>query len=525
MPSNKRRVRLGGCLTCSSWRAWLGDPIPRRERNRSVTARVASCVLLVACWGAVSAGPAVAGWSAATPVEKGVDPILVFGPSGDAAIGSSVMHDGDIGATFLARRAPHRRFGRPQRFGPVQDLGAAGTVALQAIALPSDGAAAALFGSYSIGPIKAFVQPRGARRFGAAQQIVKLGDANGDSYQADSTTVVDTTRGEVVEAGQDDSGNASTATLAKGSTRFVVTPTAPGQANVGQQLTLATDDAGGTFLTGEYAGCPTVAYRPARGGFRIGYQASCATIFDAATGIAATGDGYAALLTKAPTTVGPFGPNEPGSGPNTLSVQVGRFGQFGAPTLVSSDFPDPPGFPPNVGIAIDRDGSVTVAWNGCATGNQACGVYGKQGSVYTGFAGQPTLIAASAPHARLLVADGAVGVQQCAAHRRCTIAVALARADRQFTRPQQIPANGGRLLALQSDDRGDLLVVWSTNRNVLYAATRASGGRRLSAPHRLSKPGAHPGAVTAAFGPRGEAIVAWSQSGRTIASVYASRAR
>lgn len=86
-----------------------------------------------------------------------------------------------------------------------------------------------------------------------------------------------------------------------------------------------------------------------------------------------------------------------------------------------------------------------------------------------------------------------------------------------------ITANGRQLLKLQSDDRGDLLLVWSNERGVLYAATRAVGARRLSTAHRLSESGVNPGTVAAAFGPRREAIVAWSQSGRTLASVYSLR--
>ncbi len=103
--------------------------------------------------------------------------------------------------------------------------------------------------------------------------------------------------------------------------------------------------------------------------------------------------------------------------------------------------------------------------------------------------------------------------------------MALARADRQFSQPQAITANGHRLLELKSDDHGDLLLVWSNDRGVLYAATKASGARRLSIPHRLSGSGVNPGTVTAAFGPHGEAIVAWSRSGPTIASVYSTKTR
>ncbi|MDQ2760607.1 MAG: hypothetical protein M3Y17_09320 [Actinomycetota bacterium] len=498
-----------------------------------MTARVASWVLLVACWGAVSAGPAVAGWSAATPIEKGVDPILVFGPSGDAAIGSSVMHDGGstIGATFLARRAPHRKFGRPQRFGPVQDLSDAGSVALKAIALPSDGAAAALFGSYSLGPIKAFVQPRGARRFGAAQQIVKLGDVNGDTYQADTTTVVDTTRGEVVEAGQDSNSNLSTATLARGSTRFVVARSTPAGLTGTDIAMLATDAAGGTFLTGDGTrGCTTVAYRPPQGRFRTTYQTSDCTgnipTNNYVQGIVATGDGYAALL-----TVETANESSRTGGPLKLFVQVGRFGRFSAPTLLSSDVPLQTG--PNATgfiIATDRDGSVTVGWFGCSAGNRDCGVYGEQGSVYGGFAGQPALLAADTPHVRLtgLGTASAVAVQRCAAHRRCTIGVALADRSRRFGQLQPITADGrlpftavGRGADLQSDSRDDLLLIWTNHRGIVYAATRSTRAHRFGPPHRLSGPGVNANTVTSAYGPRGEAIVAWSlHSGKTMAAVY-----
>ncbi len=492
-----------------------------------MTARVVSCLLLVACWGGIGAGPAVARWSAAKVIEQGRFPIVTFGPSGNAAIGAgqSSRDGSQIVATFLASRRPHRNFAAPQRFGPMPTDSAPNN-GLRAIALPSDGATVALFGPpFDAGaaqPINAFVEAPGASRFGAAQQIVKLGNATPDAQQTNTTTVVDTTRGEVVEAGLDDSSKLSTATLARGSRRFVVARRAP--ASLGSSdgpATLATDDAGGTFLAGDgVRGCTTVAYRPPRGRFRTTYQTSDCSVNtknpNVVGGLAATGDGYATLLTE---NIG-----DVGTGPSTLLVQVGRFGRFGAPTLLS---PDLLGLPPQFDIAIDRDGSATVFWRGCMPGKRDCGVYGEQGSVYSGFAGQPALIAAGAPNVRLsgLVADGAVAVQRCAAHRRCTIAVALVRADRQFSQPQAITAHGHRLLELKSDDHGDLLLVWSNDRGVLYAATKASGARTVSTPHRLSGSGVNPGTVTAAFGPHREAIVAWSRSGHTIASAYSTKAR
>lgn len=476
--------------------------------------------VLASAW---AAAPAFAGWSPATPVEKGVDPLLAFGPSGDAAIGSRQLccHGTESAATFLAVRLSHRHFGPPSRFGRMPNPDAADSPAgLQAIALPSDGAAVALFGpGFGSLPqaIKAFVEPRGTARFGAAQQIVGRGNANGNAQVANVTTVVDTTRGEVIEAGLDDSSKLSTATLARGSRRFVIARRAP--ASLGSSdgpATLATDDAGGTFLAGDgVRGCTTVAYRPPRGRFRTSYQVSdCSGVTknpNVVRGLAATGDGYATLLTE---NVG-----DVGTGPSTLLVQVGRFGRFGAPTLLS---PDLLGLPPQFGIAIDRDGSATVFWRGCMPGKRDCGVYGEQGSVYSGFAGQPALIAAGAPNVRLsgLVGDRAVAVQQCAAHRRCTISVALADRGGRFGARAPITTDGRRP-QLQSDSRGDLLLVWTNHRGIVYAATRIARAPHLGPPHQLSGPGVNASTVTSAYGPSGEAIVAWSlHSGRTIAAVY-----
>jgi len=228
--------------------AALGGAIALRAAR--IAARLAVWVVVGLFASGFAAAQAAAGWSPATPVENGVDPTLAFGPSGDAAIGASQLsRNGQTVATFLALRLPHRRFSPPQRFGhiPKPDRGFS-PAGLQAIALPSDGAAVALLAPAAggLGPVDAFVKPPGAAGFGTAQQIVKVGDVNGDSYSADTTTVVDTTRGEVVEAGQDSNSNLSTATLARGSTRFVVARSTPaGMANT-DTATLATDAAGDT---------------------------------------------------------------------------------------------------------------------------------------------------------------------------------------------------------------------------------------------------------------------------------------
>lgn len=279
-------------------------------------------------------------------------------------------------------------------------------------------------------------------------------------------------------------------------------------------------------------GCTTVAYRPAHGSFTTGYESSPCEGKNGNTlqGIAAAGDGYAALITEYTTDTSP---------PGSLYVQLGRFGRFGhfgAPHRLSllgtslpgssSASPDPGNL--NRGVSADRRGVATVAWQGCASDScMSRGIYAQTGSVASGFVAPPTLIASSRPHTQLdgLVADGAVAVKRCAPRQQCTIAVALARADGGgFLPSRQITKSGRRLLSLQSDGRGDLLLVYGTYRGELYAVTEVASARRFGAPHRLSGPGVTASSVTSAFGPRGEAIVAWSQRRRTIASVYVTPA-
>ena len=479
-------------------------------------------LLIGAAWSGIAAGPASAAWSSPRSIGPGVSPVVAFGPSGDAAIGTTVNSScGEVIATYIAVRPPGGTFGPPVILG--RRSGNCGNwPGLMAFGLPRDGATVAVFGPLDSDeqPIDAFVRAPHAARFAGAQQLAPLGNSSGDAVVPNTTTVVDTTRGEVVEAGEDDADHVSTATLAPGRTRFVIAHP-PAHLEQSSDLELATDGTGGTFLAGDAdpVGCATVAYRPANGSFSTHYEASnCdARTADNTIGIAAAGDGYAALLSQ----ITDFS----GTTPLQLLIQVGRDGSFGTPTLLT---PALAYLGSPLGLASERDGAVTVAWQGCIPGPirdgivtlHTCQIYGETGSVYTGFGGRPTLIAPSSRQTRLSgrVAGGAVAVQSCRRRQRCAIAVTLAKRDGGFARPDQVTAHGRHLLALVDDDRGDLMVVWSDDRGILLAATRGASAPRFSAPHRLSRPGAN--GATAAYGPRCEAVVAWSRAAHTIAAVW-----
>ena len=316
-------------------------------------------LVAAACAGAVGASPAMAGWTASRAVEPGVDPVLAFGPSGDAAIGSTVFSScHDVVGTYLTLRPVGGAFGPAVSLAPRH--GNCGSFpGLLAIAMSSDGATAALFGPLGADeqPIDAFVRARGAGGFGPPQQLVPLGNANGDDPLPNATAVLDTARGEVVEVGEDDATRVSTATLAPGSTHFTVSPRAPAGLESSDFIELATDGAGGTFMAGDgNNGCTIVAYRPARGAFATTYRSTVCgdRLRSVVQGIAATGDGYAALLSESL--------DETGTGTSSLLIQVGRFGRFSAPFVLSSVVGRP------FGLATGRDGAATVAWTGCAPG-------------------------------------------------------------------------------------------------------------------------------------------------------------
>ncbi len=316
-------------------------------------------LVAVTCAGAVGASPAMAGWTASRAVAPGVDPVLAFGPSGDAAIGSTVFSScHDVVGTYLTLRPVRGAFGPAVSLAP-RHGNCGDWPGLLAIALPSDGATVALLGPLGADeqPIDAFARARGAGGFGAPQQLVPLGNANGDDPLPNATAVLDTARGEVVEVGEDDATHLSTATLEPGSTHFTVSPHAPAGLTNSDFIELATDGAGGAFMAGDGSnGCTTVAYRPAYGAFSTTYRSAVCgdKLRNVVQGIAATGDGYAALLSESL--------DETGTGTSSLWIQVGRFGRFRAPVLLSSVVGRP------FGVATARDGAATVAWTGCTPG-------------------------------------------------------------------------------------------------------------------------------------------------------------
>jgi hypothetical protein len=478
-------------------------------RIRTSVATLAGWSLVAFVLSALVAAPALAGWAPSGPVEPGVGPILAFGPTGVAAIGSSQTDPSENtgGVTYVAVRPAQSVFGAPQSLAPMTygfDPGEQSE--LQAIALPQTGAVVLMFASnQSVLPVSVVVEPAGASSFAPAQQLV--GPSSPESNTPEGLLAA-TVGGEVLAVGSDDLGDVSTDSLPAGGSRF--TPGAPLPAlsgtGVGPQL-LAVDDAGGGFVT-EMGGCTAVAYRPPGGRFAVRYR-DCSGPVNSVDGITAVGDGYAALLTVTSHR-----------DDNAFYVQAGRFGRFGSrhlldtmPTTGSSRF---------LGVAAGAAGNVTVGWRHCNVFGWDCAIYAAQGSVRGRF-GARQLIAAGAPSPKVnltgLMAYDAIAVQRCVRHHPCTIAAAVARRNSRFARLQPISTDG-RLLQLQGDRHGDELLVFGGPHGVLYAATRLQHAPRFSAPRRLSPPGVNPSTVTSAFGPRGEAIVAWSQNGQTMAAVY-----
>ncbi len=142
-----------------------------------------------------------------------------------------------------------------------------------------------------------------------------------------------------------------------------------------------------------------------------------------------------------------------------------------------------------------------------------------------------------------LVGNGDVAVERSGPGRRFSIGVALAGRHSRFGRLQPITPDG-QLQIFDGDARGDQRIVWTTRHRGLDAATRRAGAPRFGAPHRLAASGVRfspfvsaPDCLTAtaqgcdnaaeasaAFGPRREAILAWSlRTGAAYAAVYRVR--
>lgn len=117
------------------------------------------------------------------------------------------------------------------------------------------------------------------------------------------------------------------------------------------------------------------------------------------------------------------------------------------------------------------------------------------------------------------VADRGVAVLRCVRGRPCTLSASVAARGKRFGAPQVI-ARGAAPLQFLGDGRGDLLLVYSDRHGAVDAVSRSPRAVRFSAPVQLAPPGTETATVTGAFGPDGEAIVAWSHAGTTYAAVY-----
>ena len=110
----------------------------------------------------------------------------------------------------------------------------------------------------------------------------------------------------------------------------------------------------------------------------------------------------------------------------------------------------------------------------------------------------------------------------------CPIEVSSADRHGRFHAPVQL-ASGKSIDAFVHDARGDQLLVWTRSSSAaagLYAAVRAAGSTRFSAPRLLGTPPVNPSDVNAGVGPRGEAIVTWSTAaGKVLADVATIAAR
>lgn len=505
-----------------------------------LTTPIACAALAAGALGA-TATPALAGWSKPRALEPGTDPMIAVGPTGDEAVASNrwfqrnTANDGADMIRVVTRR-PGRAFGVPRRSVRVRATQVGGdTESLAGLAVSNAGTVGAVFAvdqrrsDGAMGePVDALVLPRGAKRFARPQQIGKVGNAAADYEDPNETAIVSTARGELVEASIDDNGRSATAVLAPGHTRFAIRQ--PASAQLESTALLAPDDAGGTFMAGlegdeDNLGCVTAAYRPAHGAFRTRYVTSPCSKHNPnrEDGLVAAGRAGAALVTDGE-------PHDQAA----LFVQVGRSGAFGTPAKLSTngiplgvdgvnDYTAEERAPGGDGVAADRDGRVTTAWQGCTTGTDACttkGIYAETGTISAGFTHGATLLAPSRKGTKLsgIVADGAVAWQRCAKGRPCTVSAALA-AGSGFGPPRTVTRNASELVGLYGDQRGDLMLVWVDKRGAVYAALRPASARGFGRSRRVAGPGVSRKTVTGAVGPGGHDIVAWSGHGKTSAVI------
>jgi hypothetical protein len=475
---------------------------------------------------AAPASALAAGWTRPQLVEPGSHPILTFSPSGAAALGAQLTSHGRPSGADIDLAPSGTTFAASPYTLTAPSAGH-GAEPLAGLALSSAGYLAASFAEPATpAPVLVRVAPPAPSNFTSLQPLIPIGAAASGQGAADTASLVATTAGELVGAGADDAGRLSTATLSPRATRMH-TQAAPRGLAASDAYALATDAAGNAFLAGDGAdGCTAVAFRAPRGRFRTTYRtrgcdSATPNVFDA---IAATSRGYAGLLTEAIS--------EAGVAPNRLYVQTGRDGHFGRAVRLGRFLGGP------VGLAADADGELTAEWTDCQAGTLSngqlsttdCDIAATTGSVTRGFRARarssaPVATGTTLARARsgttlsALTADRGVAVSRCVAHRGCSFTATTARPGGGFRSAHRL-GRGTTLISLSGDDHGDLLAVWTDGHDHLYAATASAATGRWSADHALSAGAVNPADVSAAYGPRGRAVVAWSVANRTYAASY-----
>ncbi len=471
---------------------------------------------------AAPAAAAGAGWTSPQAVQPGVRPVLAFSPTGAAVLGSALTRHGRPSGAEIDRTDANASFAAtPQRLAAPS--AGHGPEPLAGLALSSHGELAASFADPTRpSPVLTRVGAPGATGFAPTQTLIHLGAGASGQATPDSLALLSTTAGEIVGAGSDDAGRLSTATLAGTPTRLRTRP-GPTGLSASDDYALATDPAGGTYLAGDGAdGCSTVAFRPAHGTFTTTYRTgNCSSdtpnVFDA---IAATGSGRAGVLSE--------DVSEAGTQASRLFIQVGVHGHLGAARQLGGALGGP------VGLAADADGELTAEWTGCLSGPlihgrlslEHCSIDAATGSAASGFSaaaarGTTLMVATRGVTLSAATADRAVLVSRCTAPGRCGLDAFTARPGGGFRAAVSL-ARVGRLIALSGDAHGDLLAVWLDAQGRLFAATGTAASGRWSRDHRLSAEPVSAADVSAAYGPRGAAIVAWSRGAETYAASYSS---
>jgi hypothetical protein len=454
----------------------------------------------------------------------GVDPLLGFGPTGTAAIVTTqydVYQADNGGEVYLSVRRAHASFQPPIDVAPVS-FGQNGQSEPAGVAPATNDATAILFdGSAQESDMPLDVEvvtPAGAVEKPQELQSASFsGEVSGPAGQ-----IAATADGGVVLTDSDEGpDNIYGATLAPGATTLKQSRVLFELGAMAGDEALVTDPRGDAWITS--AGAPTsidcaaVAFRPAGGGaFKDTYEPPCNNTALAVQGLAASGDGYAVMVTQQPTASGKH---------ERFAVQVGRYGHFGRPIELdtvpitnASAFLDP------TGVVADRHGRYTVAWRHCNVSGWDCAIKAVTGTDAGRF-GKPQTVVAAAPTPKVSVtatlADGAIAMQRCVKKRPCILSVSTVRKDGRVGRPRVI-ATGVQEQDFISDDHGNLLLLYSRG-SALYATARNAGATRFGRAIRLSTTAENPNVistVTASYGPDNEAIVAWSGQGRTSAAVY-----